>query len=319
MSAATSPLAPFLADGGSVVLDGGLATELEQRGADLRDHLWSARLLLDHPDLIAQVHAAYLEAGADVIATASYQASLAGFERRGLGEHDGRSAIRLSAVLACATRDRFVAGGVPTGRRPPLVAGSVGPYGAALADGSEYRGRYGVPAETLEQFHRPRLEELVAGGVDLIMLETFPSLEEALLVLDLLREWPAVTTVVSFSTRDEAHLAEGSSIEDAVRAVERSGPVTAVGVNCLPPTRVEPLLRRMGAATDLPLAAYPNSGEGWDAVAKTWVGEAEVLEPARDVPRWIGAGARLVGGCCRTTPETIRRIRGAVAGSREPA
>ena len=297
-----------------MVLDGGLATELERRGADLRDDLWSARLLVDDPTMIREVHEAYLAAGADLIATASYQASLEGFARRGLSEEDARGLIRRSAALARSAREKITGqGGGVAGRLEPLVAGSVGPYGAALADGSEYRGHYGATSGGLEAFHRPRLEELVAGGVDLIQLETFPSIDEALLVLDLLRRWPGMVAMVSFSTRDEAHVSEGPAIEDAVRAVASMENAVAVGVNCLPPARVDPLLARMVRATDLPLVVYPNSGEEWDAERKCWVGEAAGFDPETDGTRWYRAGARLVGGCCRTTPATIRRLAELVA------
>jgi homocysteine S-methyltransferase len=314
----TNPLLPFLADGGVVVLDGGLATELERRGADLRDHLWSARLLLDQPDLIVEVHEAYLAAGSDVIATASYQASLDGLARRGLTEDAALEVIRRSVVLGREARDRWLARTpLPAGRLAPLVAGSVGPYGAALADGSEYRGGYQAGPRELEAFHLPRLEELAAGGPDLIALETFPSVDEAVLVLDLLRRWPALRAWVSFSTRDETRVAEGPPIEDAVRAVAAFPAVAGVGVNCLPPDRVEPLLRRMRRVTDLPLAAYPNSGESWDPVGRCWVGSGSDQDLGLAAVRWYDAGARLIGGCCRTTPATIRLIRRALEEARQ--
>ena len=308
------PLAPLLADGGAVILDGGLATELERRGADLTDALWSARLLLDDPGLIAEVHLDYLAAGADVIATASYQASIAGFGRRDLSVAAARRLIRLSAELACDARDRFREDARGKARRHrPLVAGSIGPYGAALADGSEYRGRYQVSPQALRAFHQPRLEELVAGGVDLLALETFPSADEASLVLDLMRDWPDMTAWVSFSTSDDGHVADGQPVEEAVRAVAGLRGVAAVGGNCLPPSRVDRLLEGMARVTDLPLVVYPNSGEVWDAARRCWVGSVGEIDPPRDVRRWHRLGARLFGGCCRTTPGTIRAIRQALS------
>jgi homocysteine S-methyltransferase len=308
------PLTPLLRDGGTVILDGGLATELERRGADLADRLWSARLLADDPGLIAEVHQDYLAAGADVVATASYQASIGGFARRGLSESAARGLIRLSAALARDVRDRFwLSGGIEPGRPRPLVAGSIGPYGAALADGSEYRGRYQIGPAELMAFHLPRLEELVAGGVDVLALETFPSPDEAVIVLGLMRQWPGMTAWVSFSTADDAHVAEGQPVEEAVRAVAGLPGVVAVGVNCLPPSRVDRLLERIGRVTNLPLVAYPNLGETWDAVGRCWVGTGEEFDPARDAGRWHRLGARLLGGCCRTTPGTVRAIRHALS------
>jgi homocysteine S-methyltransferase len=288
-----------------VVLDGGLATELERRGADLSDPLWSARLLVDNPNLIRKVHESYFAAGADVATTASYQASLEGFARRGLPPDESLRLIRLSVELADQARRNTGGEG--------LVAGSVGPYGAMLADGSEYRGAYGVSLETLAGFHAPRLQALVEAGADLLAIETCPSTVEALVVLEVLQHWPGVRAWVSFTCRDEERVSEGQRIEEAVAAVARSPQVVAVGVNCVPPRLVEGLLGRMHAVTDLPLVVYPNAGETWDAVARVWKGSPEAFDPARDVPRWIELGARWIGGCCRTTPATITAIREAVS------
>lgn len=287
-----------------VVLDGGLATELERRGADLSDPLWSARLLIENPNLIRKVHEAYFAAGADVATTASYQASVPGFARRGLSEPEALRLIRLSVELA--DQARRATGG------EGLIAGSVGPYGAALADGSEYRGGYGVPPEALAEFHYPRLRALLEAGAEILAIETCPSLLEAQVVLELLTHWPGARAWVSFTCRDLSHISEGEPIEVAVRTVSASPQVVAVGVNCVAPHLVDGLLVRMRSATNLPLVVYPNSGEIWDAAAREWRGKPEAFDPARDVPRWIGLGARWVGGCCRTTPETIAAIRRAV-------
>ena len=283
-----------------VILDGGLATELERRGADLSDPLWSARLLVDNPNLIRKVHESYFTAGADVATTASYQASIEGFARRGLSAEESLGLMRLSVELADQARRNTGGEG--------FVAGSIGPYGAMLADGSEYRGEYGVSLETLAGFHGPRLQALIEAGADLLAIETCPSAIEALLVLDLLQHWPGVRAWVSFTCRDEERTSEGQPIGDAVAAVARSPQVVAVGVNCVAPHLVDGLLGRMRAATSLPLVVYPNAGETWDPVARTWQGTRDAFDPARDVPRWIGLGARWIGGCCRTTPATISAI-----------
>ena len=288
-----------------VVLDGGLATELERRGADLSDPLWSARLLIDNPNLIRKVHESYFAAGADVATTASYQASLEGFARRGIPPGESLRLIRLSVELADQARRNTGGDG--------MVAGSVGPYGAMLADGSEYRGAYGVSLETLAGFHGPRLQALIEAGADLLAIETCPSTVEALVVLELLQHWPGVRAWVSFTCRDGERVSEGQRIEEAVAAVTRSPQVVAVGVNCVPPRLVEGLLERMHPVTSLPLVVYPNAGETWDAVAREWKGSPDAFAPARDVPRWIERGARWIGGCCRTTPSTIAEIRKAVS------
>ena len=292
-----------------VILDGGLATELERRGADLSDPLWSARVLLENPNLIRKVHEAYFAAGADVATTASYQASVPGFARLGLSEREALGLIRLSVQLADQARRA-------TGNEG-LIAGSVGPYGAALADGSEYRGNYGISPDALAEFHFPRLRALLEAGAEILAIETCPSPLEAMVVLELLSHWPGARAWVSFTCRDQSHVSEGQPIEDAVRAVSISPQVVAVGVNCIAPHLMDGLIVRMRSATDLPLVVYPNSGETWDAAAREWRGTPDAFDPARDVSRWIGLGARWVGGCCRTTPETIAAIRKAV--SREPS
>jgi homocysteine S-methyltransferase len=289
-----------------VVLDGGLATELERRGADLSDPLWSARLLVDSPNLIRKVHESYFAAGADVATTASYQASIEGFAKRGIAPGESLRLMRLSVELADQARRNTGGEG--------MVAASVGPYGAMRADGSEYRGDYGVSLETLAAFHGPRLQALIEAGPDLLAIETCPSAVEALLILELLQHWPGVRAWVSFTCRDGERTSEGQLITEAVAAVARSSQVVAVGVNCVAPHLVDPLLARMHEATSLPLVVYPNAGETWDPVAREWRGTPDVFDPARDVPRWIGLGARWIGGCCRTTPATIEAIRAAVGG-----
>ena len=305
------PLQSFLRSAGVVLLDGGLATELERRGADLRGHLWSARILVEQPDLLRQVHLDYFIAGADVAITASYQASIGGLMQQGATEPEARATLRRSVQVAAEAREQFLRLGLPAGRRPPLVAGSIGPYGAARADGSEFSGHYGVSRQALADFHGPRLEELIRAGADLLAIETIPSPEEAEVVVQLLRAWPAVGALVSFSCRDSAHVCEGEPIEAAVAPVVGHPQVLAVGINCTPPQFLEPLLHRLRRVTDKPLVAYPNSGELWDATNRCWLGSGG-FDPLVEGPRWYQAGARLIGGCCRTGPDTIRALRSAL-------
>jgi homocysteine S-methyltransferase len=305
-----NPLAPLLAAQDVVVLDGALATELERRGADLRDPLWSAKLLIENPDLIRQLHYDYLVAGADVITTASYQASFEGFARRGLDTAQATALLRLSVDLACQARAAFwdePANRI--GRSRPLVAASVGPYGAFLADGSEYRGDYGLSLEDLMAWHRPRLAVLAAAGADLLACETLPCLAEGEALARLLPELPAAAAWLAFSCRDEARIAHGEPIAGAAALAEQTPQVIAVGVNCTPPRFAEALLRAARTATNKALLCYPNSGESWDNANYCWVDSPDAGDFAAAALRWRDAGARLIGGCCRTTPEDIRRLR----------
>lgn len=275
-----------------LLLDGGFATECERRGADLRDALWSARLLADDPDLVVAVHRAFREAGAEVISTASYQASVVGFGARGIAAGE---AVRLMERSVTLARD---AG-------PGLVAGSIGPWGAARADGSEYRG-YRVPRAELQRFHAPRLNALIGAGADCLAIETMPVAGEVEVVLDLLDTASGPDAWVSFSCRDGGHLADGTPIESAVERIAVHPRVVAIGVNCIPPGLVTELLHRCRSATDKPLVAYPNSGEQWDARIRGWQpGAAPGVWQPRE---WVEAGARLVGGCCRTTSEDIAAL-----------
>jgi homocysteine S-methyltransferase len=312
----TGPLSPFL-DAGVCVLDGGLASELEHRGADLGDALWSARVLLESPRAIVDVHRAYFEAGADVAITASYQASEQGFAARGIDHEGTATLLRRSVELARDARDEWLASAEGTARaRPrPLVAASVGPYGAVLADGSEYRGDYGVSRRTLKDFHLARLEPLVEAAPDMLAIETIPSALEAEAVVEALGQLgdprPAWCT---FTLRDGAHLADGGSLDDAIEAVTASASAVAVGVNCSPPHSTLEGVARIASKATHPVIAYPNRGADWDATAKAWTGGAGV-DMAAVAVGLVEAGATIVGGCCGTGPDDVRAIATAVGAT----
>lgn len=311
----SNPLQPLLDQSGVVILDGALATELERRGAALDDPLWSAKVLLEQPELIRQVHYDYFVAGADVAITASYQATLAGFAQRGLTAEQAAALMRRSVQLAQTARDEYwdstqLAGKTKTAKRrvKPLVAASIGPYGAYLADGSEYRGDYGLSVAELINFHRPRMQLLIEAGADLLACETIPCRAEAEALLHLLTEFPQTVAWLSFSCSDEMHICHGELLADCAALADQAEQIVAIGVNCTPPRFIEPLLRHAAQATTKPLVAYPNSGERWDAANHCWLpgtGVTEFSEPAR---HWYAAGARLIGGCCRTTPADIQVI-----------
>ena len=283
---------------GPLVLDGGMATELERGGADLRDELWSARLLKDDPGSIRRVHEAFFDAGADVAISASYQASFSGFADRGIEAEEAASLMRLSVALA---REAAAADGSDR-----LVAASVGPFGATLADGSEYRGDYGLSAGALAMFHRPRFETLLEAEPDLLAIETIPSIVEAEALVTLLEDYPEARAWISFSCRDGACISDGTPFADAVALAASSDRVIAVGVNCTPPGFIPSLLD--GAETTKPLLVYPNVGSTWDAASRSWILEGERPDPGASAVTWRSAGATIVGGCCGTTPDDIRAI-----------
>lgn len=288
-------------DRGVVVLDGGLATQLEAQGHDLRDSLWSARLLRDEPDEIVAAHRAFFDVGADVAITASYHASYTGFAKVSINEDEATRLLALSVELARRAQppDRLT-----------VVAGSVGPYGVVWADDTEYTGDYGraTDGEVADE-QRRRIHALVAAKPDLLAIETIPNGREAIILGELLAEHPGVEAWVTFCCRDEHHLSDGTPIADAVQAVTRSGRVAAVGVNCTPPQFVESLLTDARTVTDLPLVAYPNWGRVWDATTYEWVQGPGVVEfPPDLLDRWYAAGARVIGGCCGIGPRGIAGV-----------
>ena len=304
------PIQPILEHQGVLIIDGGLATELEARGYDLSDKLWSARLLRDDPDAIRQLHLDYLRAGADVIISASYQATVSGFMRLGLREGEAEELLRRSVTLARDARDSFWADEVNgSDRQRPLVAASVGPYGAFLADGSEYTGDYGLDEEELVTFHRRRWHILAESGPDLMACETIPSAAEARALARLLPETPEMPAWFSFSCRDGRYLNDGSLFAASVERLNDVEQVVALGVNCTAPRYIAELTAAAQAVTEKPVIVYPNSGERYDVAAKAWRGESIPADFAQKSRRWQAVGATLVGGCCRTGPQHIEEIR----------
>jgi homocysteine S-methyltransferase len=304
------PIASFLAQRPLMVLDGALATELERRGADLKDPLWSAKFLIQRPELIREVHLEYYRAGADVATTATYQATFEGFARRGMDRQAASQMMRSAVALAISAREEFWTDERNrAGRLRPLVAASVGPYGAMLADGSEYRGHYGLNDTALADFHRPRLRVLADAGADLLACETIPCMQEAMVLADLLQEFPQVSAWLTFSCKDGEFTCAGESIGACVAALRGHSQIAAVGVNCTAPQYITSLLHHMRGATDAPLAIYPNSGEGYEASSKQWRGGVVALPFDEQARRWYAEGARLIGGCCRIGPDDIAGVK----------
>ena len=291
---------------GFVILDGGLATQLERHGADLNDPLWSGKILLESPELVERVNYDYFVAGADVGVSASYQLTFPGLLQKGFSAAEAEAVLRESIAVT-----RRAAARVP--RTGLLIAASVGPYGAYLHDGSEYRGDYRLSSGEFKEFHRPRLTILASCEPDLIAFESIPNLHEAEALAELMSEFPHLPAWLSFTCIDAVHISDGTAFREAVAALERFPQIAAVGLNCTPPRHVSNLLSLAATATSKPLVAYPNSGECFFPDSGIWgsTNELGIIEHA--AADWFRCGARLIGGCCRTTPETIRAIRLAVA------
>jgi homocysteine S-methyltransferase len=288
----------------TVLLDGGLATQLESQGCDIDTELWSASLLQDDPAAIIEAHKAYLNAGAECIATASYQASREGYAKIGLTADEADALIMLSVTLARIARE--------DARSEAAIAASLGPYGAMLHDGSEYRGDYGVSSDVLREFHAPRLEILDDSGADVLALETIPSFQEAQVLADLLGKH-RTPAWISFSCTDEQHICDGTPIADVAGLFSEHPTVVAVGVNCTPPQYVPALVRSIKSALPEKHAiAYPNSGEIYNADDNSWSGTVTPVDVAEAAGTWIESGATVVGGCCRMGPEHIEAIASAI-------
>ncbi|WP_181874398.1 homocysteine S-methyltransferase [Marinitenerispora sediminis] len=292
---------------GTVVLDGGLSNQLAAAGTDLSGGLWTGRALREHPDTVLRAHLDYYLVGASVATTASYQVTFEAFARHGVDRAGVAGLLRRSVALAREAAERAGAAGVS---RPMWVAASVGPYGAMLADGSEYRGRYGLSVRELEHFHRPRLEVLAEAGPDVLALETVPDTREAEALLRA-ADGLGVPAWLSYTVAGGATRA-GQPLEEAFALAAGSDSVIAVGANCCSPADVEEALRVAARVTGKPLVGYPNSGETWDGASGAWRGPSEF--DVRYAAAWTAAGARLVGGCCRVGPAEITRLAAAVAG-----
>jgi len=287
-----------------LISDGGLATELEARGHDLSDDLWSARLLAEAPDEIVAVHEAFFRAGAHIATTASYQASFEGFANRGINRVDAERLMRRSVELAKSARDATAT--------PAWVAASVGPYGAMLAHGEEYVGRYGLSVAELTAWHRPRLEVLVAAEPDVLALETIPDIDEAEALVALVRELrtPAWLSYTIAGDKTRA----GQPLEEAFAVAADVPEIIAVGVNCCAPADVLDAVTTARRITGKPVIVYPNSGEVWDGANRVWVGAPGT--DTRLATDWAQAGARIIGGCCRVRPDDISAMAAAVGGFR---
>ena len=294
---------------GPVVSDGAMATELEKRGVATNSALWSATAMLDHPDAIQTVHQSYLDAGAKIMTTNTYQANVPAFEQAGIAAAQARQLIQQAVTIAHTARDASHV-------TDAVIAGSIGPYGAYLADGSEYTGAYQLTPSAYQDFHRERLALIMAAGVDVLALETMPRLDEVQALVQLITTtWTQQPYWVSFSIKDPQTLCDGTSLAVAAKWVAAQPNVVAVGVNCTTLENIAPALTTLKAAVAVPLIVYPNSGDQYDPVTKTWQETHLSHQFASFVPQWLAAGARIIGGCCRTTPKDIATVARALSVS----
>lgn len=292
---------------GPVVSDGAMATELEKRGVDTDSALWSATAMIDHLDAIAAVHQSYFAAGAQIATTNTYQANVPAFVAAGITAESARKLTQQAVQVAIKARDDYAS------QHPDftgLVAGSIGPYGAYLADGSEYTGAYRRSTAEYQAFHRERLQLVTGVGVDVLALETMPNFAEVQALVQLVTtEFPEQAYWVSFSLKDSQTLCDGTPLATAAKWVAQQPNVVAVGVNCTTLENIEPALKTLAAAVNIPLIVYPNSGDEYDPQTKTWR-RTELSHRFDDfVPTWLAAGANIIGGCCRTTPADIATVQ----------
>jgi homocysteine S-methyltransferase len=289
-----------------LIVDGGLATSLEERGHVLHPRLWSAGVFIQDPGAVENLHVAFLEAGAEIVISASYQMSYEGLAREGLDRDAATDAMRRTVEVAFRARER-------AGRYEARIAASVGPYGAVLCDGSEYRGDYGLTVDRLIGLHRERFSTLAASGADLLAVETIPSLDEARAVLSLLAERDGPPAWLSFTCKDGTRISDGHEIREAAELCDACTRVVAIGVNCTAPRFVAELMDQIRRGSSKPIVVYPNSGQSWNAERRDWSGEPDRGKFVRLANVWAARGAWAIGGCCRVGPDAIREIATSLA------
>ncbi len=306
-----SPFDKFIEHQSFCVLDGGLASELEYLGHDLRHPLWSAKVMLSDAEVIEHVHLQYLNAGADCITTASYQVSYPGCRQLNMTKEETSELLRLTVEVATSARIDFMRTIDPhSDRLKPLIAASIGPYGAYLADGSEYTGNYGCTDSEIYDFHAPRLEVFEHEDVDLLACETVPSYREAKVLMDIIQKTSDKPAFISFSCKDGLHISDGTPVRNCTELFPKDDPSIGIGINCTNPVFVSSLIEEIKAVNEMSQTiVYPNSGEVYNTGLRSW-------EKSRDLPSlhqfaqyWMSKGVRVIGGCCRTRPDHIRQLR----------
>lgn len=291
-----------------VILDGALGTELENRGCDLNDKLWSSKVLIENPEIIKEIHKEYFEVGADCAISATYQATIEVFMDKGMMKEEAIELMKKAVQLAIDARDEFWLENESTNRPKPFVAASVGPYGAYLVDGSEFEGGYTATEDELVSFHRERMKILIESGADIIACETVPCLSEAKALVRVLKEFPEVYAWISFTAKDGIHVSNGETMAECAAFLDKQEQVAAIGINCSSPKYLDSLITEINDHSTKPIIVYPNSGEVYDVVSKTWDEQCFVSNFGEYAKGWYERGATVIGGCCRTKPSDIAEI-----------
>ena len=302
-----NPIKPILEQKKYMIIDGALASELQRRGCDLNDSLWSAKVLIEQPELIQQVHYDYFKAGADCAITASYQATPMGFAQKGIELEESIKLIKTSVKLAQQAKMQYL--NDIKEDKALLIAGSVGPYGAYLANGSEYTGDYQLSESEFIAFHKDRVTALIDAGVDILACETMPSFLEIKALVKLIQQFPMVNCWFSLTLKDQQHISDGTPLTEVIEYLNSIEQIVSVGINCIALEKVTPALEVLSKLTSKPLIVYPNSGEQYDPTTKQWhKNHHHNCTFANQLDTWIKLGAKLIGGCCQTTPEDIVEI-----------
>ena len=302
-----NPIKTLLEQKKHIVIDGALASELQRRGCDLNDSLWSAKVLIEQPELIQQVHYDYFVAGADCAITASYQATPMGFAPKGIELEESIKLIKTSVKLAQQAKMQYL--NDIKQDKTLLIAGSVGPYGAYLANGSEYTGDYQLSESEFIAFHKDRVAALIDAGVDILACETMPSFLEIKALAKLIQQFPMVNCWFSLTLKDQKHISDGTPLTEVIEYLNSIEQIVSVGINCIALEKVTPALEVLSKLTSKPLIVYPNSGEQYDPTTKQWhKNHDHNCTFANQLDVWINLGAKLIGGCCQTTPDDIVEI-----------
>ncbi|OCG25505.1 homocysteine S-methyltransferase [Gilliamella sp. App2-1] len=301
------PISALLKQKKYIIIDGALASELQHRGCDLNDSLWSAKVLIEKPELIRQVHYDYFKAGADCAITASYQASPLGFKKKGITFEESIKLIKTSVELAQQAKLQYL--NETNRNKTLLIAGSVGPYGAYLANGSEYTGDYQLTESEFIVFHRDRIQALIDAKVDILACETLPSFAEIKALVKLIQQFPTINAWFSLTLKDAQHLSDGSPLSQVIDYLNNIEQIVSIGINCIALESVTPALEVLNKLTSKPLIVYPNSGEQYNPITKQWhKNHQHNCTFSNQLPTWVKLGAKLIGGCCQTTPNDIEEI-----------